>query len=399
MPSMTQCGTRPDEISRVTNIQTTLQSVLLVGEASGVHRNLAKGLRTLGVDVTHMVQSDAPTWKWYDDVFAHNKPGWKGGLARNLEPFLTIARLPRFDVINFTNTITSVHGLYTRYFDLPIIKKKTRLMSYYALGCDEVGLIRRSKVLPYSPCAGCIKYDKTLGQDCEKTLNPHWESSNAKVRRYFDFGASSMVEYDHTSALFAPQSFARIPFPVDLSKIDFAPAQNRSKPLVVHTPTRRGFKGTEFVLQAIEKLQGIRNDFEFVVIEGLPYEEYVRRIADADVIIDQIFSQSPGMNGLEMMAAGKVVMTGATELGKSFVPAMEHIPAFDASPDPILLARDLGAILDRKCEFPRLADAGRRYVAEVHDPVRIAGSFLSHWTRILKSYPKKPAQALDPLSL
>lgn len=356
-----------------------IQSVLLVGEASGVHRNLAKGLRTLGIDVKHMVQSDAPTWKWYDDVFAHNKPGWKGGVARNLEPFLTIARLPRFDVINFTNTITSVHGLYTRYLDLPLIRRKARLMSYYALGCDEVGLIRRNEKLPYSPCAGCLKYDATLGEDCEKSLNPRWEKSNEVVRRNFDFGASSMMEYDHTSALFAEGAFARIPFPVDIDKIGFTPAQAKVRPLVVHTPTRRGFKGTEFVLQAIATLRRARDDFDFRVIEGLSYDDYVRSITDADVIVDQIFSQSPGMNGLEMLAAGKVVMTGATDIGKSFVAAMDHIPAFDASPDPDTLARDLSAVLDRKSEFPAMAQAGREYVAEVHDPVHIARIFLDHW--------------------
>jgi hypothetical protein len=360
-----------------------IRSVLLVGEASGVHRNLAKGLRTLGIDVKHMVQSDAPSWKWYDDVFAHNKPGWKGGVARNLEPFLTIARLPKFDVISFTNTITSVHGLYTRYLDLPLIRRKAALMSYYALGCDEIGLIRRNDKLPYSPCAGCLKYDTTLGEDCEKSLNPRWDKSNAIAKRYFDFGASSMMEYDHTSALFAEGAFARIPFPVDIDKIAFTPAQDRLRPLVVHTPTRRGFKGTEFVLEAVEKLRLVRDDFDFRIIEGLSYDDYVRSIVDADVVIDQIFSQSPGMNGLEMMAAGKVVMTGATEIGKSFTPAMARIPAFDASPDPYILARDLGAVLDRKNEFPDLAKAGRDYVAEVHDPVRIAGIFLDNWHRTL----------------
>lgn len=361
------------------NSPSEIQSVLLIGEASGVHRNLAKGLRTFGIHVKHMVQSDAPSWKWYDDVFAHNQPGWKGGVARNLEPFLTIARLPKFDVINFTNTITTVHGLQTRYLDLPLIRQKARLMSYYALGCDEIGLIRRNDKLPYSPCAGCLKYDATLGEDCERSLNPRWEKSNALVARHFDFGASSMMEYDHTSDLFAQEAFARISFPVDIDDIAYSPARNRARPLVVHTPTRRGFKGTKFVIEAVEKLRLVRDDFDFHIIEGLSYDEYVRSIVDADVVIDQIFSQSPGMNGLEMMAAGKVVMTGATEIGKSFTPAMARIPAFDASPDPDILARDLGTVLDRKNEFPDLAKAGRDYVADVHDPARIAGIFLDNW--------------------
>jgi hypothetical protein len=369
----------------MTSNQKSIESVLLIGEASGVHRNLAKGLRLLGVDVKHMVQSDAPSWKWYDDVFAHNKPGWRGGVARNLEPFLNISRLDHFDVINFTNTITSVHGIYTRYFDLPMLQYKAGILAYYALGCDEVGLIRRNSTLPYSPCEGCLKYDQTLGGDCKNLLNPRWEKSNRTVEKYFDFGASSMMEYDHTSVLFEKEAFARISLPVDISNIAFTPAKLKLRPLVLHTPTRRGFKGTKFVLEAIDILKRARDDFDFLVIEGLSYDEYVNSIRDADIIIDQIFSQSPGMNGLEMLAAGKIVMTGATDIGRSFVPEMAKMPAFDASPDPETLARDLGAILDRKSEFPELALAGRDYVTKVHDPIRIAKIFLDHWQRQLDS--------------
>lgn len=361
-----------------------ISSVLLIGEASGVHRNLAKGLRSLGVNVKHMVQSDAHLWKWHDDVFAHNSPGWRGGIARNLEPFWSIAKMGRYDVINFTNTITSVHGIHTRYYDIPFIRRKGRLLSYYALGCDEVGLIRRNKRLSYTPCEGCLKYDQTLGGDCKNLLNPRWNKSNSIVSKNFDFGASSMVEYDHTSDLFPAESFSRIPLPVDLDKIAFTPAKAKDRSLVLHTPTRRGFKGTKFVLEAIDHLGSVRDDFDFRVVEGLSYDEYVRSVADADIIIDQVFSQSPGMNGLEMLAAGKVVMTGATDYGKSFIPEMQNLPAFDASPKPKVLAETLAAILDRKEDFLDFGTRGRKYVAEVHDPVRIAKCFLENWQRLLK---------------
>lgn len=368
-----------------------ISSVLLIGEASGVHRNLAKGLRSLGVNVKHMVQSDAPSWKWYDDVFAHNKAGWRGGIARNLEPFWSIAKMGIYDVINFTNTITSVHGIHTRYYDIPFIRRKGRLLSYYALGCDEVGLIRRNEHLKYTPCEGCLKYDQTLGGDCKNLLNPRWDKSNSIVSKNFDFGASSMMEYDHTSDLFPVGSFARIPFPVDLDKISFTPAKAKDRPLVLHTPTRRGFKGTKFVLEAINHLGSVRDDFEFRVVEGLSYEDYVRSVADADIIIDQVFSQSPGMNGLEMLAAGKVVMTGATDFGRSFIPEMQNLPAFDASPEPQVLAKALMALLDSKEDFSNLALKGRQYVAEVHDPVRIANLFLENWQNLLNKRKLKTA--------
>jgi glycosyltransferase involved in cell wall biosynthesis len=352
--------------------------VLLIGEASGVHRNLKKGLNALGIEAFHVVQSSGTSWKWYDQALAPAWPGVRGGIARNIAPFWNMARLPHFDVANFINTITGVHGLHTRYWDLPLIRRKADLMSYYALGCDEIGLIRRNPILPYNPCNTCLSSGETLGLDCAKLYNPRFERSRDIVRRYFDFGACSMVEYGHTEDLF-PGHFRRIPFPVDVDLIPFDPAQERSMPRIVHTPTRRGFKGTDLVLKAIEILRSKRSDFHFRIVEGLAYADYLAAMRDADIVVDQVYSQSSGINGLEMMAAGKVVLTGSTPLGRSYFPFGDESPAIDAPPDAQQLASVLGGLLDRKAELPTIAEASRAYVTKNHDVVTVAQQFLLGW--------------------
>ncbi|MDR3448851.1 MAG: hypothetical protein P4M15_03740 [Alphaproteobacteria bacterium] len=353
--------------------------VLLIGEASGVHRNLKKGLVELGVECLHMTQSASSSWKWYDDTFSPDYSGVLGGVLRNVSPFYKIARLDDYDVINFTNTITTVHGTYSRYYDIPLLRRKAKLMSYYALGCDEIGLIRHNEALPYSPCRTCLASGDTLSRDCEEILNPRYEASQAQVRRHFDFGASCMVEYGHVQDLFGA-NFANIPFPVDVQLIPFSPAKPRTVTNIVHTPTRRGFKGTDVVLNAIEILTKKRTDFSFKIIEGLSYPDYIEAMKNADVVVDQVYSQSPGMNGVEMLAAGKIVMTGATALGKSYFDFAKHTPAFDASPDPALLAAQLSEVLDRKDEFPAMAEGGRAYIEEHHSVQAVAGMFLKEWS-------------------
>jgi hypothetical protein len=356
--------------------------VLLVGEASGVHRNLKLGLTQLGVECLHITQSASTSWKWYDDTFSPDLPGVLGGVARNVSPFLKIAQLGRFDVANYVNTITAVHGTYTKYFDIPLMRRKVRLMSYYALGCDEIGLIRRNPNLPYSPCATCLASCDTLASDCASTLNPIYERSEDRVRNYFDFGACSVVEYSHVERLFG-RHYARIQFPVDAAPILFVPARAEAVTRIIHTPTRRGFKGTDVVLRAIELLNAIRSDFEFRVVEGLAYPDYLKAVQNSDIVIDQVHGQSSGMNGLEMLAAGKIVYSGATELGRSFFPFGDNSPVFDASPNADELAASLSAVLDRKDEFPALAAAGRQYILDHHDPVLVARLFLDAWTKEL----------------
>jgi glycosyltransferase involved in cell wall biosynthesis len=309
--------------------------------------------------------------------------GLLGGVVRNLSPFAKLLTLGQFDVVNYINTLSVVHGMYTRYLDLPVVRRMTRLMSYYALGCDEIGLIRRNPDLPYNPCKGCQSGTDVLGFDCVKTLDNGFERNLERAEKYFDVGACSMVEYSRTEELFPGQRGRRIPLPVDVDAIAFRPAKPSPRVKVVHTPTRRGFKGTDLIVEAVEILRRTRNDFDFEIVEGLGYDAYIQRMADADVVIDQVHGQSPGMNGLEMMATGKMVMTGATPLGRSFFPYMHDMPAVDASPEPPQLAADLSALLDRKQEFGALAKAARDYVARHHGLLTVASQFVEHWERNL----------------
>lgn len=352
--------------------------ILLIGEASRVHRNLKAGLLSLGVECFHVIHTASPHWKEYDDTFSPAVSGVLGGIARNVAPFAKIATLKKYDVINFANTITSVHGMHTKYFDIPWLRRKAKLMSYYALGCDEIGLIRRNENLPYRPCAGCLASGDTLSRGCDTLHNPRYEKSRHLTEKYFDFAACSMVEYGHVEDIFGG-NFCRIQLPVDVSRIPFTPAAPRSTVNIVHAPTRRGFKGTSTVLCAIDILKSRRNDFTFSLTEGLPYDEYIHKIADADIVIDQIHSQSPGMNGLEMLAAGKIVFTGATPLGNSYFGFMKKSPAFDAPPEAADLANEIGFALDRKAEFKALAERGRAYVETNHSLQRVAETFLREW--------------------
>lgn len=356
--------------------------VLLVGEASGVHRNLKKGLVRLGADCTLITQSSSTSWKWYDDTFSPHYEGALGGIARNVAPFKKILGLSHYDVINYVNTITAVHGTITKYYDLPLMRRKTSLMSYYALGCDEIGLLRRNETLTYSPCTGCLSSKDTLSRDCEGFLNKQFDISQQRVRKYFDFGSSSVAEYGHVEPLFEDR-FARIQFPVDAELIAFEPAGRNRIPKIVHTPTRRGFKGTPVVLEAMELLKARRKDYEFAVIEGLEYAEYLRTMATTDIVIDQVYSHSPGMNALEMLASGKIVLTGASELGRSYYPFMNDCPVFDAPPNPAELADQLSHLLDRQKEFSQLAERGRNFVLTHHSPYLVAEKFHKAWSEQL----------------
>jgi hypothetical protein len=189
-----------------------------------------------------------------------------------------------------------------------------------------------------------------------------------------------MIEYGHVEQVFG-HNFSRIQVPVEISAIPFNPAEPRGVTKIIHSPTRRGFKGSTLVLQAIEMLKARRTDFYFKIVEGLPFSKYIDVMSEADIVIDQVYSQSPGMNALEMMAAGKIVFTGATPLGASYFDFMADSPAIDAPPNAPELAEAISLALDRRNEFRNLAERGRAYVETNHSPHKVAQLFVSEWAK------------------
>jgi hypothetical protein len=155
--------------------------------------------------------------------------------------------------------------------------------------------------------------------------------------------------------------------------------QAKPRPVVVHAPTRRGFKGTRLIIEAVEKLRGTGGSFDFELIEGLSHGEFLQAMARADIVIDQVFTQSYGMAALECLAMGKVVLSGSGPRAHAYFPFMADSPVLDAPPNVGLLADALAATLDRRDEFESLAARGRSYVAKNHDHLAVAARFADLW--------------------
>lgn len=359
--------------------------ILLAGEASGTHRNLRKGLRALGHDcdlLTHFEFDRAAESDLRLDVPGQ---GLGAALLRNISPLTKLLELESYDVISLCNTITLVSGSLMRhaYADLAILRKKTQVLSYFGLGCDELSLIaEHGGRLPYTPCETCLQFD-TGGAHCRAHLRPYHQRATELAKRHFDCAASMAVEYDHARRIVPTDRFFRIGLPVDTEAIPFEPSRERGPLLIAHTPTRRGFKGTAQVLDAIQLLRNRRQDFEFVILEGLGHQAYLERVGQVDIVIDQVFSQSAGMNALECISMGKLVLTGATLLGTSYLSPSGPHPAVDASPDPAQLARTLEEILRDWHSYRLRALAGRSFVETNHGIRPIAGAFERAWTGIL----------------
>lgn len=80
---------------------------------------------------------------------------------------------------------------------------------------------------------------------------------------------------------------------------------------IVHSPTNRFIKGTEFVLDAIEKIKKAVN-VEFVLLENLPREKVIELKSQCHIAIDQIGNRGGtgyGINSLESLSMGIPTVT------------------------------------------------------------------------------------------
>jgi glycosyltransferase involved in cell wall biosynthesis len=146
---------------------------------------------------------------------------------------------------------------------------------------------------------------------------------------------------------------------------------DRDIPLVLHVPSNRGIKGTEYVLDAVERLkkEGIR--FEFRLVENMPNTQVRELLGEADIVVDELFSETIGVLSTEAMASGVVTLV-------RYMPEYAAIPAgcpaVNVTMDT-LVERLRTVILDRDWRRA-LAQAGRPYVEAHFDYVKVARELL-----------------------
>lgn len=162
--------------------------------------------------------------------------------------------------------------------------------------------------------------------------------------------------------------------PVGLRTKDVIPmfVEETPEPLVVHTPSRRDFKGTRFVLEAVETLRRRRVPFRFELVEGVSNERAREALARADVLVDQLLLGICGMAGLEAMAYGKPVVTYLREDLQGMY--SDGFPAVHATKETLPdVLEGLLTDLPRRRE---LGIAGRRYVECHHRPEALGAKLL-----------------------
>lgn len=139
--------------------------------------------------------------------------------------------------------------------------------------------------------------------------------------------------------------------------------------IVAHAPNHRGFKGSEFVVDAVEKLQAEGLKVELRLLEKLQNSEVRRTLfEEADILVEQLIFTGHGLNGLEGMASGLPTISNLED--DSYITPMRRwsyfgeCPLVSASPETIIEV--LRKLVTRPELRHELGRAGRAYVEKYH---------------------------------
>jgi hypothetical protein len=128
---------------------------------------------------------------------------------------------------------------------------------------------------------------------------------------------------------------------------------------IVHAPNHRHFKGTSYLLEAVERLQADGLPVELVLVEGMPNDEALKLYRSADIVFDQCLVGFHGYFAIEAMAMGKPVMCYIRKPNEYLLHPKE-CPIVNARADQVeTVLRALA------CDRPRLRQLGiqgRQYV-------------------------------------
>ena len=179
-----------------------------------------------------------------------------------------------------------------------------------------------------------------------------------------------------------------VPRAIRTADYDATGCVRQKRPLVVHAPSKRGKKGTSFVLDAVRKLERDGVDFEFQLIEGVSHRECVDRVKGADIVLDQFHVGWHGVLAIEAMVMGKTVLTYVLP---EIAPADMDEWAINTSIRD--LAIKLRAAIEDHPHRCRLAEGARRHCERVHEADKVAEQLVALYEQpASKRRPAAPGQ-------
>jgi hypothetical protein len=322
--------------------------------------NLSRAMAEAGYPSETVALS--PSRLYAPELFDHRPYRVTGNIAlqfvvNQVRAYLFCARaLRRYDVFHYFFYGGILSGTSLARLELPLLRllgKKLVLMPYGsdAFVLDDIAnpLWRGGLMFEYAQ----------LGSAAERI--------ERRVRRHTRYANVVVGSVVHVASLPRWDVLPVTAYPIDARPIEPVLPSEKGPIRIVHSANHRGAKGTEFLVAAVEQLLREGYDVELDLIERVSNREALRRVAAADVYVDQLLF-GYAMAALEAMALGKVVVSGLEDtpdyqLFRRYS-YLDECPIVGASPETI--TEVLRKLIDERARWRQIGEESRKYVERWH---------------------------------
>lgn len=175
-----------------------------------------------------------------------------------------------------------------------------------------------------------------------------------------------------------------IPFPIEsLPTTQYSPAEiEKVKFYISLKHHREEWKGKDKLYSALYTLQyKYPSECEINKTIFTPYDGYEHLMDGCDVMLDQLYSYSPGVNALHAMSKGIVVVGGAEEEHYNLLGEKKLRPIINVRPEENDIYDKLENLLVNKNKISQLSADGIEYIKKHHYPIKIAKECIDFWEK------------------
>lgn len=338
---------------------------ILIGphEIGGQGQLMAETLRRRG----HFATSISFSQEWYGHVNDINF-GFKKGQNKFKKQFkifsFFIWAVQNYEIFHFFWGTSLLGSRFFYHYDLPILKRMGKRIFVHFRGSD----IRNLSYFDYLSAKA-----KGLKVKRPPISRPHQIRSLKCWKKYAD-----LIFVSEPGLLSIVPDAIVVPQVIDLCQWEF-PFRKLSDDgtfRIIHAPTRRNAKGTEFVIRAVKELKAEGQAVELVLVEGIPASKMIELYKSCDIGIDQLLYGWYGKVSIELMALG---IPAICYIDHNLLRYHPNLPIVSANPHT--LKETIDRLIRDKATRLKIAEQGRKYVRKYHDANQVVNKLLDLYTK------------------
>lgn len=367
--------------------------ILLLGEASFVHSTLRKGFAALGHDVVLMSDGNKLRNCPRDvDLKRDMRYGKLGGLMVLWRLLKNVRRLFGNDIVQIQN------------FQFVPLKVGWNRLLFILLKLGNKKVVKCcltfDRIVYEGQAGGLLEYSDTHvhGKAINESLN-EWRIREQMLPGYIrccdyvNAHADALLPclYEYYVCYDSPRYRDRLhylPLPMEVPPVNPAcrmKVDGCVRVLVGIQEKRDYVKGAGIIAALIEKVaEENPGKIEIRRVVDMPYDEYLKALDEADVLVDQLYSYTPSMNSLVAMAHGAVVVGGGEEDFYRFIGEDTLRPIVNVRPeDDAHNLKTLRKVLLDPLKIEELKRQGMEFVRKHHDYIKVSKMYIDVYKSLL----------------